>query len=47
MNKVYEFLNKEKFNNVLEIGFGAGQLMSKIIKKKKLIIMVLRFQSHY
>ena len=32
MNKVYEFLNKEKFNNVLEIGFGAGQLMSKIIK---------------
>lgn len=36
MNKVYEFLNEEKFTNVLEIGFGAGQLMSKIIKKKKI-----------
>ena len=36
MNKVYEFLNKEKFNNVLEIGFGAGQLMTEIIKKKKI-----------
>lgn len=36
MNKVYEFLNEEKFNNVLEIGFGAGQLMSEIIKNKKI-----------
>ena len=35
MNKVYELLNEEKFNNILEIGFGAGQLMSEIIKKKK------------
>ena len=36
MNKVYELLNEEKFNNVLEIGFGAGQLMSKVIKEKKI-----------
>ena len=36
MNKVYEFLNNEKFSNVLEIGFGAGQLMSEIVKKKKI-----------
>ena len=36
MNKVYEFLNEEKFTNILEIGFGAGQLMSRIIKKKKI-----------
>ena len=35
MNKVYELLSEEKFNNILEIGFGAGQLMSKIIIKNK------------
>ena len=28
MKKVYEFLNEEKFENILEIGFGAGQLMA-------------------
>lgn len=35
MNKVYEFINEQKFKNILEVGFGAGQLIKKIIKNKK------------